>query len=286
MRTIEALESRLFSQDEGTGSPVVLLHGSASSGRQWSDLTEQLKRNHRVIVPDLRGYGRSHATDSGAAGSLDDDVEAIFALIEPLNEPVDLVGHSFGGAVAMKVALRWPEKVKSLTIIEPVLFHLLRQDDGSGRSLLWQVKQLSSRIVSSILDRDPARGMQQFVDFWNGPGSWSRTEPGVRDCLTRRVGQVQNNFNAVYGENWPLRICRGITSPVLAIMGGQSVAATRRITELLADTLPNATLHSIEGAGHMAPVTHGRLVNRLIMAHLAADQRAVTGSLAHLQPAA
>ena len=200
--------------------------------------------------------------------------------------PKHLIGHSFGGAVAMKVALRWPELVKSLTIIEPVLFHLLRQGGSGDGSLLWQVKLLSSRIVSSILDRDPARGMQHFVDFWNGAGAWRRMKPELRDCLSRKAGQVQSNFAAVCGESWPLQACRDVSCPVLAIMGGQSVAATRRITELLVEHLPNAKLHSIEGAGHMVPVTHGQEVSRLIEAHLADRDRVVTDLLARLVPAA
>ena len=276
MKQTRASSDTLFHRDLGHGRPVVLLHSSASSGSQWAGLAEQLSRSRRVIVPDLPGYGKSAVAEREAPLSLDAEAEAVFDLIETLGEPVDLVGHSFGGAVAVKIALRWPEAIRTLTVVEPVLFHLLRQGDLGDRSLLWQIKLLSSQIVSSIMDRQPDRGMQQFVDFWNGSGAWNRMSPELRETLSGRIGQVQNNFVAVSGESWRHEDCGRISCPVLAIMGDRSCGATRRVLELLVPSLPDVTLQTIEGAGHMAPVTHAEAVNALIVDHLREPLRVVS----------
>ena len=278
MSQLKPISDKLAHREFGVGRPVVLLHSSASSGSQWTALAEELGECRHVIVPDLIGYGRSLERGPDANSSLDQEAEAVFALIEPLGEPVDLVGHSFGGAVAVKIALRWPEWVRSLTVIEPVLFHLLRRDNAEDRSLLWQIKLLSSEVVSSILSRRPEQGMQQFVDFWNGAGAWERLPVAQRDGLTRRLGQVQNNFAAVTGESWPIDRCRKIACPVLAITGEQSAAAARRVTELLVSALPDVSLRTIDGAGHMAPLSHRAVVNSLIADHLDTIDR--TASLA------
>src|SRR5512138_3457520 len=99
--------------------PVILLHCSGSSGAQWRTLASTLEARHLVAAPDLIGYGSAAPWTGRAPFSLAQEAGPILSLIGTLGEPVHLVGHSYGGAVALHIALTRPELVRSLTLIEP-----------------------------------------------------------------------------------------------------------------------------------------------------------------------
>jgi pimeloyl-ACP methyl ester carboxylesterase len=111
---------------------VVCLHGSASSSRQWAGLKEILQDHVRVISPDLVGYSDSSPFKKGQLFSMDDEVANIMRQIEKLtgkrNGPLHLVAHSYGGAVALQIALKYPERVASLSLYEPAQFRMLLAD--------------------------------------------------------------------------------------------------------------------------------------------------------------
>src|SRR5262245_40305747 len=107
--------------------PVVLLHSSGASGAQWRTLAEQLGERYHVVAPDLYGYGASAPWPGHGPFSLAHEAEIVHALLDRLGERVHLVGHSYGGAVALHVARLHSERLRSLALIEPVAFHLLHE---------------------------------------------------------------------------------------------------------------------------------------------------------------
>ena len=114
------------------GDTVVLLHSSASSARQWQPAVAALQAHFSVHAIDFHGHGARPDWQGGAAMTLADEV----ALVEPLLEQAGgahLIGHSYGGAVALKLATRLPALVRSVVAYEPVLFGLLHGDAGSRR---------------------------------------------------------------------------------------------------------------------------------------------------------
>ena len=113
--------------DEGQGSPVVLLHSGGLSSRQWGRLTARLRDEYRVVAPDLLGYGTTGGFDPAAPFSLTDEEELVLALLDSLPGRVALVGHSYGGLLALMVARRRPEKVSALVVYEPVAFGVLHE---------------------------------------------------------------------------------------------------------------------------------------------------------------
>ena len=94
----------------GLGAPVVLLHGSASSSGQWRALAERREGRFRVLAPDLHGHGGSDPWPGPAPLALDDDAAIVAALAEREGEPVHLVGHSYGAAVAAAPARGHPRR--------------------------------------------------------------------------------------------------------------------------------------------------------------------------------
>ena len=121
------VDGRTFAyQDVGSGPTVILAHGSGASHKAWSRVVASLRDRYRVLTPDLLGYGRSEPSPEKARFHPWSDLGAIIALAEAADTPVHLVGHSYGGALALEAARSLGSRVGSLTLIDPVAFHLMR----------------------------------------------------------------------------------------------------------------------------------------------------------------
>jgi len=105
----------------GKAPPVLLLHSSAASRRQWRSFVEAESVRRRCLAPDLIGYGET-ADRQGRVFSMAQEMEVVDSLRALAGGPVHLVGHSYGGAVAAAYAQAHADQVLSLTLIEPVLF--------------------------------------------------------------------------------------------------------------------------------------------------------------------
>jgi len=249
--------------------PLLALHSSASLGGQWKALSQSLAWERDVLTPDLPGYGT--AAESAAlmhAADLETEADWLLAQAGPPDRPLHLVGHSYGGAVALKLALMAPQRVRSLTLIEPVLFHLLRQAGGPGAKLERQILGVRDRVRGAVAAGWPAHGMGAFVDFWSGDGTWHRMDLPRRQILARQAKAVLRNFEAVLNESWPLQALERLTFPIQIISGERSPDVTLQISELLTEAAGSVRATRIFGAGHMAPVTHTTAVNAAVIYHI------------------
>jgi pimeloyl-ACP methyl ester carboxylesterase len=246
--------------EQGTGEPVLLLHSSGGSNAQWRALVERLSDRFRVIAPDLYGYGASAHWPGRGPFSLAQEAEIAHALLGRLGEPAHLVGHSYGGAVALHVARLRSDLLRSLTVIEPVAFHLL-----SDRS---EIIEVAESVMRALACGDYAGGLRCFVDYWSGPGAWDAVPAAKRDAMAPRLAKIALDFHATLNEPARLEDFRNLPLPTLVLHGACSPSPTRSICELLAAVLPDSQITAIEGAGHMAPLTHREAINALIAAHL------------------
>ncbi len=252
----------------GAGDPVVLVHSGGMSSRQWKKLAERLAGTHRVLAPDLLGSGDNPPWPEDKPFEFGMDVDALATLLGTLPKPAHLVGHSYGGLLALTLARKYPERVRSLAVFDPVAFGVLHgAQDTEGLSDL-------ARAAENPVFTDERLGgsdawMQAFVDYWNGPGSW-RAMPEPSRASFLRVGRkvFQEVRTLMLDRTGPDAYAK-VTLPTLLMFGEKSPAAARRVVTLLSQALPAATLVQIPGAGHMGPLTHGTLVNERIAEHLA-----------------
>lgn len=254
--------------ERGSGSEtVVLLHSSGSAGAQWRALAARLSPGYRVIAPDLYGYGGTAPWRGDRSFSLDAEAELVIALLEQADGWGHLVGHSYGGAVALHVAGRHRDRLRSLTLIEPVAFHLLKGTDAAAFA---EITDVAGHVVRALACGAHMDGFGRFVDYWSGPGAWAAVPADKRSAMAARLPKVALDFHATLNESAGLEAFRGMSVPTLLLRGAVSPRPTRRICELLAGTLPAARLDTVPGAGHMAPVTHRDFVNARVAAHVEA----------------
>lgn len=261
----------------GGGTPVVLLHCSAASAKQLRPFAEALRQatgfgSVECLMPDLHGYGASASRANAVPLSLSHEAEIVAAIARRFGRPVHLVGHSYGGAAALVAAEAFPDLVRSLVLIEPVSFHLLRDGDSRDALLMEEIRRVATAVRCGVLAGDPASGMANFIDFWGGAGTWSGMTDGARDVMARHAPQVARNFWS--GFNHPLRLAdlRRLAVPTRLIFGSRTKAITRRVVDLIEHTLPDTSLRMVPEAGHMVPLSHPQAVAGHVAGHLALTQ--------------
>lgn len=244
--------------------PVVLLHCSGSSGAQWRSLAARLGSRYRVFAPDLIGYGASTPWAGRAEFCLAHEAAAIRSLIGKLDETVHLVGHSYGGAVALHTARTRPELLRSLTLIEPSAFHLLRGGDAFDHAALREIGDVATYAKTMLASGDYLRAFGRFVDYWSGPGTWAAMPGDKRAAFAPQLIKVALDFHALLNEPAEIEHVKDIDLPTLLLQGGCTTLPSRCVVKRLCDALPAAQLRVVQGAGHMLPVTHGDAVNGVI----------------------
>ena len=243
--------------DEGNGLPIVFIHGVATSGDLWVADLADLARDARLIVYNRRGYGRSSASPRDWREHTRDVIQ----LVEVLGAyPAMLIGYSGGAMIALDAALRRPDLVSKLVLLDPA-FNLTRC------LTLGLLRTLATVRVLRRLGRDrrAAECWLRYVSRYSTGGSAFE----LKASATRRE-QLLANAPGLFadldssGGSMDEDGLRDITAPVTIIDGKLSPAFLRRSAERLKHLLPRARAISIEKSGHwLALDAHAELLDLL-----------------------
>ena len=249
-----------FVREAGAGPGVVCIHSNASSSSQWRALMERLAPKFHVLAPDGFGSGKSPPWPGERLLRLDDEVEFLEPLFARAGPRFALVGHSYGAAVALKAAIRFPDRVRALALYEPTLFALVDADatppnDAEG------IRAAAGAAVAALRRDEPSQAARCIVDYWGGEGAWERTPEQRRKPIVDSVAMVPGWTHALFREPTSLRQFSALQVPVLYLVGKDSPASSRAVARLLAPALPRVEVVEFEGLGHMGPVTHPEVVN-------------------------
>jgi pimeloyl-ACP methyl ester carboxylesterase len=237
---------------------ALLIHSGGFTSRQWRKLAQRLAPTHDVLAPDLIGYG-DPPWPPGKPFHYTLDLERLAGLVD---RPADVVGHSYGGLLALQLALAHPDRVHSLTLYEPVAFGILGDDEAEGSPA-----RALPAYHADAAGLDEA-WLSTFVDWWNGPGTWAALAEPTRAGF-RAVGwKVYQEVASVIGDTTDRAHYATITVPTLVLAGTRSPRSEQLTCERLAEALPRARLQMFPDMGHMAPITNADAVNDAVAAHL------------------
>jgi len=258
-----------FVREAGAGPGVVCLHANASSSSQWRGLMDRLSASHHVLAPDSYGAGKSPDWPSDREITLRDEVDFLAPVLARAGAPLALVGHSYGGAVALMAALAQPERVRALVLYEPTLFAVV-DAQGPPPNGVDGIRQAVAAASAALDAGDRPAAAGHFIDFWMGPGSWQATPPQRQPAITDAVAQVRRWAHALFTEPTPAQAFAALQMPVLYLLGGASPASAHAVAGVLCPVLPKVRVVTLPGLGHMAPVTHPEVVNAEIARFLGA----------------
>ena len=227
------LATDLYVESWGTGTPVVLVHGSLATGAEEWDVQRPLAdEGFRLVVPDRRGYGKSPAAEGEDFIRDGDDIA------ELMGDGAHLVGHSYGGLGAMLAAARRPDATRSLTVLEPAAL-ALGQDDPAGRSLIEEMRR--------IWDLD-LPDEEWVVHFLVAAGSNPDEFPPDFLASAKPLVPLLRHARPIWTSDLPLDELAAAPFPKLVVSGGHS-AGFDAICDDLAERI-GATRAVAAGAGH------------------------------------
>lgn len=250
--------------EAGSSGPLVMLaHSSVSGARQWRKLMEDLKDKFRVRAVNLFGYGKTPAWSAETTQTLDDQARLVQAALPANAEEFYLVGHSFGGSVAMKAAEQLRGRVSKLVLLETNPFYLLAQ---SGRvDAFAEAMELRNCIKKFGALEEWQIAAEKFADYWGGAGTWHEMSSDRRVAFADALKPNFFEWDAVMNETTPVeQWATLLPHSTLLIYDPNTVLPIREIAALLRRSCPEWSYAEVPGAGHMAPLTRPDIINPLV----------------------
>jgi pimeloyl-ACP methyl ester carboxylesterase len=249
MRSVHGVE--LYYEVHGTsGDPMVLVHGSWVDHHTWDLVVPGFARGLEVVTYDRRSHGES--ASGPRPHPVRDDAADLAGLLEGLNiYPAHIVSHSYGGAVALRLAIDRPEMVRSIAIHEAPFLGLLSADPATaaeGAAGVARVREFQRLVRTGERER---AAEQVAGAFSTDPGAWKRLPPSVRDALVARADQWAEEFDDPEALLPNGAALRELMVPTLLTEGSESPPFLHRITRYLSALLPNSLVLEIPGAGHV-----------------------------------
>jgi pimeloyl-ACP methyl ester carboxylesterase len=250
-----------YDESGGSGPTLVFLPGSCSTGAAWRPVISALNGRFRCVTTSLLGYGGTAERRTAGDPSIAHEAEIVELVARKAGGPVHLIGHSFGGLVALAVALRGQLTPASLVIVEAPAVELLREcnEDGHYRAFNAMTEAYFAAFAAGNTD-----AIASMVDFYGGPGTYASWPQRVRAYAVETTPVNILDWASAHAFPLPAGSLAALAIPTLVIWGGASHPAAQRANALLSECLARATPAVIEGAAHFMISSHEGGVARLI----------------------
>lgn len=257
--------------EAGSGPLVMLVHSSVSGARQWRRLMEELKDDFRVRAVNLFGYGVTPSWPSDAPQTLDDQARLVETALPADADTFCLVGHCFGGSVAMKLAERLSNRVTRLVLLEPNPFYLLEQ--WGCAAAFAEAMEMRNCVRKFGALGEWRTAAERFADYWGGANSWQNMSDEARNVFSEALRPNYFEWDAVMNETTSAkRWTRLLPHSTLLMSDPNTVLPIREITAILRRSCPTWEYKEIVDGGHMAPLTRPDLINPLVSSFLRSER--------------
>lgn len=252
MPTVDVDGVALAYEERGSGDGIVLVHGTG--GNVWGPLPDLLASEGRVINYDRRSFGDSRQPPLRGLSRHTADAAG---LIEALDlAPATVIGHSMGGVISLDLAIRRPDLVRTLIVVEPPLHFAKHPTPQMMRQLIGA--QLTRRL------RGPQAGAERFMRWatttTDGLNGYDATPDADRAKLVANSAAIMRELQGGTGEHIKTRELGRISCPAACLVGGSTLTEYRRAAERLAKALPSIEIVTVPGAGHVLPASHSQAV--------------------------
>lgn len=242
------------------GAPVLMAHCSLAHSGLWKPMMTALDGARHCIAPDMPAHGGTAAPRPGRSLQMF-ALAACESLAARQGRPVHLVGLSLGAAVLGRLALKRPDLVASVTLIEPVWFHLLR---ANGRDAAADEEEAATQaVLDTAASGDPVRAVMAFMDRWGVPGGFARQSPEAQQAAADIYAEIAKDFEWVSGHppgQVEVEDLATMRPPTMLISGADTPRPATEVIDVIEAALPAARRRTIAGAGHLSPVTHWQAV--------------------------
>jgi pimeloyl-ACP methyl ester carboxylesterase len=133
-------------------------------------------------------------------------------------------------------------------------------------------EQLGKAVLGGVSTGDDRAAAAAFMSYWLGRWRWRLSPEPIKTAIVATIPKVALEFGIIVDALSTLQDYAAITAPTLLIKGDKTRAPARAVVDLLGETMPNAEVKTLKGAGHMSPFTHPAELNQLVLAHLAAQR--------------
>ncbi len=268
---IDDARGRIDYDEYGAGPTLVLVPGSCSTGAAWRPVMAAWGSQFRCVTTSLLGYGGTAERRTVSDASISHEAEALESVVRRAGGGVHLVGHSFGGLVALAVALRNRVALASVTIIEAPAPEALREEAEAGH---YRAFRRMTELYFAAFESGEPEAIKTMIDFYGGAGTFTSWPPRVRAYAVETTAVNILDWASAYGFPLTVEALAAVRLPVLVLRGGVSHPAVQRANELLSQRLRGAALATIEDAAHFMIASHPGEVAGLIARHVhRAEQR-------------
>ena len=251
-------------EETGEGPTIVLVPGSCSTGAAWRPVMAALNGRFRCVTTSLLGYGGTAERRTASNPSIAHEAEVLEAVVRRAAGRVHLVGHSFGGLVALAVALRKQVPLASLVIVEAPAVEVLRD---AGEHQHYRAFRRMSESYFAAFEGGNLEAIAEMIDFYGGAGTFASWPQRVRAyaVATTRVNIL--DWASAYGFPLSAASLAAIEIPTLVLSGGASHPAMQRANALLSESMSIAALATLDVLNHRIHAVF-RAVQTLAIAHV------------------
>lgn len=257
--------------EAGEGPTAILIHGSVSDYREWTKSIDPLSQHYHVIAYSRRYHSPNPSPGPDADASLERQVDDLFEIIKAMSiNSAHIVGHSYGGAIALNFTLRHPEMVQSLVLAEPAVSGVMSKTLEND-SVVKESQAVRMRMME-VFAKGNAEQIVKTYAAHVAPGDFEKATPEERKMLLENVTAFQLDFTS-QRPPFTCEDAQKITVPVLVLAGNQSPMGLRRIAETTAQCIKGAKFVKISQATHWMQLDQPQVFNDEVLAFLGKNKK-------------